>query len=52
MNTDIAEMVMMFLAVYVGALLLLVVMSFVSSALALECLEKVDTWMRRKDEER
>src|SRR5687768_570629 len=52
MNADIGEVVIMIVAVNAGAMLLLVVMSFVGSALALEGLERLDTWMGRQDEKR
>ena len=50
MNADVAEVVTMLVAVNVAALLALVALSFIGSVLALEGLEKLDGWMRRKDE--
>jgi hypothetical protein len=52
MNADIAEVVRMIVAVNAAAVPLLLVMSFIGSALALEGLDKLDTWMRRMDEKR
>ena len=52
MNAEIAELITVVLAVYTAAVLLLFVLSFVGSALALNGLEKLDTWMRHKDHER
>jgi len=52
MNADIAEVVRMIVAVNAAAVPLLLAMSFIGSALALEGLDKLDTWMRRTDEKR
>ena len=50
MNADVAEVVTMLVAVNAAALLALIALSFIGSVLALEGLEKLDLWMRRKDE--
>ena len=42
----------MLVTVNVAALVVLIVLSFVGSVLALEGLEKLDLWMRRRDEKR
>ena len=52
MNADMAEVVMMIAAVNAAAVLVLVPLSFIGSALALNGLEKLDLWMRRRDEKR
>jgi hypothetical protein len=49
MNADIAEVITLVLAVYAASVLLLCVLSFVGSAVALNGLAKLDTWMRHKD---
>jgi hypothetical protein len=50
MNADIAEVVTMIVAVNAAAVVVLVVLSFIGSMLALDGLAKLDEWMRRRDE--
>jgi hypothetical protein len=52
MSAGIGEVVLMLVAVNLAALVVLVPLSFVGSALALDGLEKLDSWLRRKDERR
>ena len=52
MNANIAEVVTLLVTVNVVALVALVPLSFIGSALALHGLEKLDVWLRRKDEKR
>lgn len=47
-----AQVIMLFVAVNVAAMFLLLVLSFAGSALALDWLEKLDAWIRRKEERR
>jgi hypothetical protein len=50
MSGDIAKVVTMLVTVNVVALVVLIALSFAGSVLALEGLEKLDLWMRRRDE--
>jgi hypothetical protein len=50
MSAETAEVVRMLLAINAGAIVLLVPLSFVASALALESLGKLDSWLRRREE--
>jgi hypothetical protein len=50
MSAGVAEVVTMLLTINAAAVAVLVPLSFIASALALEGLEKLDGWMRRKEE--
>jgi hypothetical protein len=52
MNSEIAEVVTMIVTVNAAAVVLLIVLSFVGSALALEGLAKLDTWIRLREGKR
>ena len=52
MPKEIAEVVTMLAAVNGAAVIVMVVLSFVGSALALEGLEWLDGWIRRREERR
>ena len=52
MNADMVEVVMKLAALNAAAAVVMVPLSFIGSALALNGLETLDLWMRRKDEKR
>jgi hypothetical protein len=52
MSAGIGEVVLMVVVVNVAALVVLVPLSFVGAALALDGLAKLDSWLRRRDERR
>jgi hypothetical protein len=52
MSAGIGEVVSLLVAVNAAALVVLVILSFVGSALALDGLEKLDSWLRRRDHRR
>ena len=52
MSTGITEVVLILAAVNAVAVVVLVPLSFIISGLALDGLERLDLWMRRRDEKR
>ncbi|HUR57300.1 MAG TPA: hypothetical protein VM029_06300 [Opitutaceae bacterium] len=52
MNADIARVVGTIVAANVAAMFVLVALSFLGGAWALDGLEKLDVWLRRKGEDR